>query len=213
MGKSSKVVVCGMKGVGKTAILEQLIYGSVTLKSLFYATIEDIYVANIDTDRGTKERVCFYDTAGLEPPITGPPQSPTMQLTANQVLQRHYLGFAEGFVMVYDTTKPESLDVLMYLKKDIDRNKDKKEVVMLVIGNRTGPDDVNILENTSSKAANWCAREKIRHFTVSALDRPSLYEPFIYLTTRLNPVQNKTAFPQLSTLSKLTQKNNKNEAM
>lgn len=60
--------------------------------------------------------------------VTGPPQSPTMQLTANQVLQRHYLGFAEGFVMVYDTTRPESLDVLMYLKKDIDRNKDKKEV-------------------------------------------------------------------------------------
>lgn len=53
-----------------------------------------------------------------------------MQLTANQVLQRHYLGFAEGFVMVYDTTRPESLDVLMYLKKDIDRNKDKKEVTL-----------------------------------------------------------------------------------
>ncbi|RVE50777.1 hypothetical protein evm_004526 [Chilo suppressalis] len=201
------------KGIGKTAILEQLIYGNVTLKSSFYSTIEDIYVANIETDRGTKERVCFYDTAGLEPPLTGPPQSPTMQLTANQVLQRHYLGFAEGFVMVYDTTKPESLDVLMYLKKDIDRNKDKKEVVMLVIGNRTGVDDVNSLENTCSKAANWCSREKVRHFEVSAMDRPSLYEPFIYLTSRLNPVQNKTAFPQLSTLSKLTQKNNKSEAM
>ncbi|CAH1640775.1 unnamed protein product [Spodoptera littoralis] len=217
MGKTSKVVICGMKGVGKTAVLEQLIYGNVNLKSCFYPTIEDIYVANIETDRGTKERVCFYDTAGLEPPLTGefkgPPQSPTMQLTANQVLQRHYLGFAEGFVMVYDTTRPESLDVLMYLKKDIDRNKDKKEVVMLVIGNRTGPDDVNSLENTCSKAANWCAREKIRHFEVSAMDRPSLYEPFIFMTSKLNPVQNKTAFPQLSTLSKLTQKNNKSEAM
>lgn len=63
---------------------------------------------------------------------TGPPQSPTMQLTANQVLQRHYIGFAEGFVMVYDTTRPESLDVLMYLKKDIERNKDKKEVCFLL---------------------------------------------------------------------------------
>lgn len=28
--KIAKVVICGMKGVGKTAILEQLIYGSVT---------------------------------------------------------------------------------------------------------------------------------------------------------------------------------------
>lgn len=71
MGKTSKVVICGMKGVGKTAILEQLIYGNVNLKSSFYPTIEDIYVANIETDRGTKERVCFYDTAGLEPPLTG----------------------------------------------------------------------------------------------------------------------------------------------
>lgn len=30
MGKTSKVVVCGMKGVGKTTILEQVIYGNVT---------------------------------------------------------------------------------------------------------------------------------------------------------------------------------------
>lgn len=30
MGKTSRVVVCGMAGVGKTAILEQLIYGNVT---------------------------------------------------------------------------------------------------------------------------------------------------------------------------------------
>lgn len=211
MGKLSKVVICGMKSVGKTAILEQLIYGNITPKSPLYPTIEDIYVANIETDRGSKERVCFYDTAGLEPPLTGPPQSPTMQLTANQVLQRHYLGFAEGFVMVYDTTRPESLDVLMYLKKDIDRNKDKKEVVMLVIGNRTGPDDVNSLENTCSKASSWCAKEKIRHFEINAMDRPSLYEPFIFMTSRLNPIQTKTTFPQLSTLSKLTQKNNRSD--
>lgn len=34
MGKTSKIVVCGMKGVGKTALLEQLIYGNVTLKSV-----------------------------------------------------------------------------------------------------------------------------------------------------------------------------------
>lgn len=30
MGKTSKVVICGMKGVGKTTILEQVIYGNVT---------------------------------------------------------------------------------------------------------------------------------------------------------------------------------------
>jgi len=30
MGKTARVVVCGLKRVGKTAILEQLIYGNIT---------------------------------------------------------------------------------------------------------------------------------------------------------------------------------------
>ena len=30
-----------------------------------FSTIEDIYVANIDTDRGQKEKVRFIDTAGI----------------------------------------------------------------------------------------------------------------------------------------------------
>lgn len=34
MGKTTKVVVCGMKGVGKTALLEQLIYGNVNVKTV-----------------------------------------------------------------------------------------------------------------------------------------------------------------------------------
>lgn len=34
MGKTTKVIVCGMKGVGKTALLEQLIYGNVTAKTV-----------------------------------------------------------------------------------------------------------------------------------------------------------------------------------
>lgn len=34
VGKIGKVVICGMKGVGKTAILEQLIYGSINPDSV-----------------------------------------------------------------------------------------------------------------------------------------------------------------------------------
>ena len=30
-----------------------------------FSTVEDIYVALVDTDRGQKEKVHFYDTAGL----------------------------------------------------------------------------------------------------------------------------------------------------
>lgn len=132
----------------------------------------------------------FYDTAGLEP---------LQSSSNNQQLARHYLGFADGYVLVYDTAKPESLDVLLPLKKDIEKNKDKKEIITIVIGNRTKPDvEQQILENTASKASNWCAREKLKHFEVNVMNRPSLYEAFVYLSSRLNPPQNKSTFPQLS---------------
>lgn len=214
MGKPTRVVVCGMKGVGKTALLEQLIYGNVTPKTVRYSscydrlptchssilrsvirqeihpTIEDIYVANIETDRGTKERVRFYDTAGLES---------LQSNTNNQQLPRHYLGFADGYILVYDTTKSESLDVLFPLKKDIDKNKDKKEITVIVLGNKSGNENKsNSLENMSNKASNWCTREKVKHYEINVMDRQTLFEPFVYLSSRLNPPPNKSTFPQLS---------------
>ena len=36
----------------------------------------------------------------------------------------------------------------------------------------------------SRQALNWAAREKVKLFEVSSLDRQSLYEPFIYLASR-----------------------------
>ncbi|XP_012062611.1 PREDICTED: NF-kappa-B inhibitor-interacting Ras-like protein [Atta cephalotes] len=190
MGKTTRVVVCGMKGVGKTALLEQLVYGNINAKTEIHPTIEDIYVANIETDRGTKEKVRFYDTAGLE----------SLQSNVNnQQLPRHYLGFADGYVLVYDTGKPESLDVLFPLKKDIDKNKDKKEITVIVIGNRTIKTDVlNNLENTVNKATNWCTREKVKHYEVNIMDRSTLFEAFVHLSSKLNPPTNKSTFPQLS---------------
>lgn len=88
-----------------------------------YPTIEDIYVANIESDRGTREKVRFYDTAGIDQL-----QTSNSSGTTNQQLPRHYLVMADGYILVYDTEKIDSLDVLTTVKKDIDRNKDKKEV-------------------------------------------------------------------------------------
>lgn len=45
MGKPTKVVVCGMKGVGKTAMIEQLIYGNVsskTVRVIYFVCLEFI---------------------------------------------------------------------------------------------------------------------------------------------------------------------------
>jgi hypothetical protein len=37
------------------------------------------------------------------------------------------------------------------------------------------------------QAFNWAASEKVRLIEVSALDRQTLYEPLVYLASRLNP--------------------------
>lgn len=160
---------------------------------VFFPTIEDIYVANIETDRGTKEKVRFYDTAGIEQA-----QTSTANGTTSQQLPRHYLALADGYVLVYDTDKFESLKVLINLKQDIDKNKDKKEVTIMVIGNKTAEIDMNDYNNTLNKAVNWCSAEKIKHFCASAMQQSTLFESFVYLTSKLNPPPSKSTFSQLS---------------
>lgn len=78
------------------------------------ATIEDIYVACVETERGTREKLRFYDMAGLD--------SLSHAKLACQSWQ------ADGYVLVYDTSRPETFDLLVQLKKEIDKNKEKKEV-------------------------------------------------------------------------------------
>lgn len=76
-------------------------------------TLEDIYIGSIETDRGTREQVRFYDTRGLRDGLEFP---------------RHYYSFADGFVLVYSIDSKESFKRMEALKKDIDRYRDKKEV-------------------------------------------------------------------------------------
>ena len=80
-------------------------------------TLEDIYIGSIETDRGTREQVRFYDTRGLRDGLEFP---------------RHYYSFADGFVLVYSIESKESFKRMEALKKDIDRHRDKKEVRILI---------------------------------------------------------------------------------
>ncbi|XP_064234724.1 NF-kappa-B inhibitor-interacting Ras-like protein 1 isoform X1 [Aotus nancymaae] len=112
MGKGCKVVVCGLLSVGKTAILEQLLYGNHTIGMEDCETMEDVYMASVETDRGVKEQLHLYDTRGLQEGVE---------------LPKHYFSFADGFVLVYSVNNLESFQRVELLKKEIDKFKDKKE--------------------------------------------------------------------------------------
>lgn len=120
-------------------------------------------------------------------------------------------------MLVYDPSDPISLDMLGGIKNDIDKNKDKKDVTIVVIANmhmksrpqsaESGPPSplLDPVETIVNRANNWCARERLKHYVVNAMDRASVYPPFIDLALRLHPPQTKATFPQLQ-LRQLTQK-------
>jgi NF-kappa-B inhibitor-interacting Ras-like protein len=71
------------------------------------------------------------------------------------------------------------------------------QVVVLVLGNKL---DLSATQRevNSVQALNWASRERIKLFEVSSLHRESLYEPFVHLSSRLNPPPSKSTFPQLN---------------
>lgn len=164
----------------------------------------------MDTGRGPREILQIYDIAGLQ---------------GNIQLPRQYLQFPDGFILVYDPNDSTSLDMLAGIKADIDKNKDKKEVCIIVMANMrprnrhnssssqssptskvTPPESPTIdqVESILNRANNWCSRERIKHYTVNAMERASLYDPFIGLAIRIHPIQTKSAFPQLRQLTQKT---------
>ena len=62
-----KIVVLGSPRIGKTTILEEAVYGNkFRLKTHYEPTIEDIYCGLVETDKKLKEKVYFYDYAGID---------------------------------------------------------------------------------------------------------------------------------------------------
>uniref|UniRef100_G3MPI9 NF-kappa-B inhibitor-interacting Ras-like protein n=1 Tax=Amblyomma maculatum TaxID=34609 RepID=G3MPI9_AMBMU len=189
-GKTSKIMVCGHKDCGKTSVLEQLIYNHHPLKADIQPTIEDIYCALIDNDRGGKEKVLLFDSHGVD--------------NSHAAVSKSHLSHADGVVLMYAINSRESFLLLEQLKKDIDKHKDKKELAFLVLGNKA---DLSAERQVDVQSAiNWATKEKVRFAEVSAFDRKSLIEPFIYLVSKINPPpsfflspnhERKSTFPQL----------------
>ncbi|KAM4689618.1 NF-kappa-B inhibitor-interacting Ras-like protein 1 [Discoglossus pictus] len=178
MGKGSRVVVCGSASVGKTAILEQLLYGNHTVGVENCETLEDVYVASVETERGMKEQLRLYDTQGLQEAMD---------------LPKHYFSFADGFILVYSVDNLESFRRVEMLKREVDKFRDKKEVAIVVLGNKADLADQRQVDY--DMAQHWARSERIKLWEVSVMERKTLIEPFTLLASKLNQTQSKTTFP------------------
>ncbi|XP_073486335.1 NF-kappa-B inhibitor-interacting Ras-like protein 1 [Aquarana catesbeiana] len=178
MGKGSRVVICGFATVGKTAILEQVIYGNHVVGQEHSDTLEDVYIASVETDRGVREQLRIYDTQGLQDGME---------------LPRHYFSVADGFILVYSVDSLESFRRVEQLKRDVDRFRDKKEVVTIILGNKTDLEDYRQVD--PEMASQWARGEKVKLWEVTVANRQTLLEPFTMLASKLNQIQSKSTFP------------------
>lgn len=193
VSKYHKVMVIGSKNTGKSCILQQLIYSNdpvannrpiVHESNIDHdtTTIEDIYSAIIENEeKGCKEKVHFFETPGVQSIASLNPES-----------LRHYVNVADAFVLVYSIDKRESFSVIELIKRNIDKMKEKRDVPILVLGNKL--DSYRFRQVDRAEAESYAVREKVRLVEVTALDRQTLIEPFVYLTSRLSPSINKSSF-------------------
>lgn len=137
-----------------------------------------------------KEQLRLYDTRGLHEELD---------------LPKHYYLVADGFVLVYSVDSLESFKKVDILKKEIDKSRDKKEVTVIVLGNKT---DLREQRQVDPEAAQqWARGEKVKLWEVSVAERGTLIEPFTTLTSRLTQPQSKSTFPLPGRKSKGTPAN------
>ena len=107
-------------------------------------------MANIETERGIKERVRFYDTAGLD--------------GQTKEVPRHLLQAADGFVIVYSVEDRASFLLAESIRKEIRNIGEKKDQVVLVLGTKV--DLAESRQVDSTQAADWAAAEKVRKIRI-----------------------------------------------
>ena len=141
MGKTAKVVVCGAKKSGKTSILQKAIYNK---SGPFSPTIEDIYAANVDSDRHTKEKLRLIDTQGIDDDTV-------------KEIPKHLHCIADAFVIVFAVDDELSFQLAEVLRRDIERHREKKEqVVIIALANKS--DKKQDRKVDSVQALNWASR-------------------------------------------------------
>lgn len=203
MGKTYKIIVCGKKALGKTTLLEHLIYNntvnnnhhnrltnspSITTVSQerYFSTIEDIYVACWEKDKGIKEKLRFYDTKGME--------SAKDSESINQ--SRHLFSSCDGAVLIFSSLDPDSIQCIEKIKLEIEKSKDKKEICHFILIDNTIPgahiNEALTPNNREAIRSDLQGRLRAAVYELSGNDkRDTLCKPFTDLATLISQIPSK----------------------
>lgn len=192
--KNIKIFVLGAPSVGKTSLIQQIVFGPIfsgSLKSPPLPTIEDIYFATIDSSTSVNydknsavlsssinnrdDRLLFFDVAGVKQNI-------------DIELLRTYITFADEFILVYSINDRPTFNLIDTIKKLIDQGKGKRDYPIIVLGNKVDLDNERQVD--FDEALIWAKRENIKLFEVTSLERATLSDFTRYLSSQITASQN-----------------------
>jgi len=154
----AKLVVVGDCGVGKSALIVQLVSSSFVL--VYDPTIEDSYIKHIAID---KEPFQLYilDTAGHD---------------MYSMMRPSYMCSGQGFLLVYAVNSRESFEKLEQFHQQILSVKNVGRFPMVLCGNKC---DLEDQRQVSTMEGNQMAKDwGVPFFETSALQRANIDESF-----------------------------------
>jgi small GTP-binding protein len=131
---STKIVVLGSGGVGKSAITVQFVQGIFVEK--YDPTIEDSYRKMVEVD-GNQFMLEILDTAG------------TQQFTAMRDL---YMKNGQGFVLAYSIIAQSTFNDIPELRDQIVRVKDTENIPTVLVGNKCDLADQRVITTEQGQA-------------------------------------------------------------
>lgn len=150
--------------------------------------IKDIYSAMIlNEDKAIKERIHL-----LEVPIEA------SNATGQIELIKDFINSADGIILVYCIDSFESFQLIDMLKRSIDKSREKRDIPVVALGNKLDRFRDRKVDATACQA--WAVKENVHLCEVTATERKSLIEPFMYLASRLNPAS-QSKFERFNKLS------------
>jgi len=163
-----KIVLFGIGGTGKSSVLIQFVSNTFIVE--YDPTIEDSFRKNLVVD---EEPVLLdiLDTAGQE---------------EYSSMRDQYTKVGDGFLLVYDITNRASFSEITRYYDQILRDKNKTQVPMVVIGNKS---DLQSREVTIQEGSELAKTFKAPFFETSAKTRINIEESFKELVREIRRIR------------------------
>ncbi|MFW9905273.1 MAG: Rab family GTPase [Candidatus Thorarchaeota archaeon] len=163
-----KIIVCGSGAVGKTSIVRRYVEDKFEFNYLLTVGL-DPSNRRIEID-GIHVNLIIFDVAGQK---------------RFQTLRDVFFRKANGALLVFDLTRPETLDELYEWKIQIDKRLGKDRIPTILVGNKSDLDDMIQIDYSLLEDEIIPDFGPIKYLETSAYQDENIRETFLILTKEI----------------------------